>query len=65
MVLPDSVKSINENAFYGTALNTIKIPEKIKNKQPSFDYSTLSKIELPESLTYVTMDAFILQMSES
>ena len=59
-VLPASLEIIEEEAFYGSyALDRVILPEGVREiRDRAFANSGLSKINLPDSLTYISESAF-------
>ena len=60
LVLPAALQEIDDEAFYGaTMLDTVILPQGIKRIcSHAFAKSTLTEINLPSSLTFISDDAF-------
>lgn len=60
LVIPDSVKSIGKNAFYGCAASSITLPKNLRTLgEGAFtDCRNISEIKLPDSLTEIPESAF-------
>lgn len=58
--LPKDLKIIKANTFYGsTSIDKVLVPEGVSEIQSkAFANSTLKKITLPESITFIAEDAF-------
>lgn len=58
--MPAALKIIDEEAFYGsTSIDKVTLPEGITEiRSKAFANSTLSEINLPDSLTFIADDAF-------
>lgn len=58
--LPVALKIIEEEAFYGsTSLDRVVLPNRVTEiRARAFANSTLSEINLPDSITYIAEDAF-------
>ena len=61
LILPKALQVIEEEAFYGdTSLDKVVLPDNVKEiGARAFANSTLSEINLPDSLTYIADSAFI------
>lgn len=58
--MPAALKIIDEEAFYGdTSIDKVVLSDKVKEiRARAFANSTLSEINLPDSLTFIAEDAF-------
>lgn len=60
LVLPESTKAIETEAFYGdTSIREVVLPEGVETiGERAFANSGVTKVNLPETLTYIAPDAF-------
>ena len=60
LVLPESTKVIEAEAFYGnTSIQEVVLPEGVESiGERAFANSGVTKVNLPETLTYIAPDAF-------
>ena len=58
--LPAALKTVGEEAFYGnTSLGKVVVPDGTDRIEArAFAYSSVSEVELPDTLTYIADDAF-------
>lgn len=61
LVLPEELKNIEQRAFYGTkSIQEVTLPEGAKKiYEEAFAYSSLTSINLPDSLIYIADNAFV------
>lgn len=61
LTMPDALQIIEEEAFYGsTSIDKVVLSNKVKEiRARAFANSTLSEINLPDSLTFIADDAFV------
>lgn len=60
IILPDSVKTIEENAFYGIAIGEINLPQGLEEiKDYAFAYADIIRIEIPDNIKKLGKYIFI------
>lgn len=63
--IPQSVKVIDEDAFFNTNLSSVELPESlISIESEAFSYTPLTTIELPNSLQFLSGFSFCSQITE-
>lgn len=60
LVIPDSVRTIDQNAFYGCSASSLTLPKNLKSLgEGAFSGCTsLTKVTIPDSLTEIPKNAF-------
>ena len=61
IVLPDTIKKIGENSFFGfTAVKKLNIPKSLKyiGSEAFYNVKSLKKLKLPDTVTYIGERAF-------